>query len=129
MANCSHRFVYRKAVERIKNDQSEFAHQLGVKQPEVSRLLKRADLDTGKLVVISNLLKYNFFEEFCVVKKATSAADLIEEIQSKMTPIQPIYQMQFTSEQYKKFLMQQLELPEEERIIKITVTPKDQNKK
>jgi len=52
-----------------------------------------------------------------------------EEIQSKMTPIQPIYQMQFTSEQYKKFLMQQLELPEEERIIKITVTPKDQNKK
>ena len=37
--------------------------------------------------------------------------------------------MQFTSEQYKKFLMQQLELPEEERIIKITVTPKDQNKK
>lgn len=109
--------------------QSEFAHQLGVKQPEVNRLLKRADLDTGKLVVISNLLKYNFFEEFCVVKKAQSAADLIEEIQSKMTPIQPIYQMQFTSEQYKKFLMQQLELPEEERIIKITVTPKDQNKK
>ena len=95
----------------------------------MSRLLKRADLDTGKLVVISNLLKYNFFEEFCVVKKATSAADLIEEMQSKMTPIQPIYQMQFTSEQYKKFLMQQLELPEEERIIKITVTPKDQNKK
>ena len=118
-----------RQLKESKMTQSEFAHQLGVKQPEVSRLLKRADLDTGKLVVISNLLKYNFFEEFCVVKKATSAADLIEEIQSKMTPIQPIYQMQFTSEQYKKFLMQQLELPEEERIIKITVTPKDHNKK
>lgn len=46
--------------------QSAFARHLGVSQPEVSRILRKADIDTGKLVKISYLLKNNFFELFCI---------------------------------------------------------------
>ena len=34
---------------------------MGVSHQEVSRLLKNNSIDTGKLVLISNFLKYNFF--------------------------------------------------------------------
>jgi len=45
-----------------------------------------------------------------------------------MTPIKPTYQIELTSEQYQKFLLQQLALPEEERIVKITAIPKNSPK-
>lgn len=115
-------------LKEIKITQSEFADVLGVKQPEVSRILKRNSLDTGKIVTISDILKCNFFEKFCIAKKAQSAAELIKELESKMTPIEPTYEMVFTAEEYKKFLMQQLALPEEERIVKISVVPKNSPK-
>ena len=118
-------------LKAIKMTQIEFAELLGVKQPEISRLLKRSDIETEKLAFISKVLKHNFFEEFCTATKATSTpsvTDLIREVQSKMTTIQPTYQMEFTAEEYQKFLMQQLALPEEERIVKITVVPKNSPK-
>lgn len=114
-------------LKEIKMTQIEFAELLGVKQPEISRLLKRSDIETEKLAFISKVLKHNFFEEFCKSTKAASTpsvADLIREAQSQMTPIRPTYQIELTPEEYQKFLLQQLALPEEERIVKITAIPK-----
>jgi hypothetical protein len=81
---------------------------------------------------ISNHAKIPFSLKSRVGKKRQSAADLIEEkYQSKNGHhLQPNYQVQCTLRNNdKKFLMQQLETAEgKERIIKITVTHKDQNK-
>ena len=44
--------------------QTEFASLLKIKQPDVSRILKRDSIDTEKLAVISELLGYNFFKEY-----------------------------------------------------------------
>lgn len=45
--------------------QRKFAEMIGVAQPEVTRLLKRNSVDTGKLLAYSIVLDYNFFEDFC----------------------------------------------------------------
>lgn len=111
-------------LREIKMTQTEFARLLGVKQPEASRLLKRESMDTAKLVTISNILKYNFFENFCEPQKARSAADLIRELQGQMKPVPVHSEMEFTADEFQKFLIQQMQLPEEKRVIKITIEPK-----
>lgn len=118
-------------LKEIKMTQIEFAELLGVKQPEISRLLKRSDIETERLAFISKVLKHNFFEEFCIPTRGASTpsvADLIRDSERKMTPINTIYQIEFTAEEYQKFLLQQLALPEEERIVKITAVPKNNSK-
>ena len=81
-------------------------------------------MDTAKLVTISNILKYNFFENFCEPQKARSAADLIRELQGQMKPVPVHSEMEFTADEFQKFLIQQMQLPEEKRVIKITIEPK-----
>ena len=49
--------------------QIEFSEIMGIQQPDTSKLLKRASLDTGKLTLISNNLHHNFFEEYCTVSQ------------------------------------------------------------
>jgi Helix-turn-helix. len=118
-------------LKEIKMTQIEFAELLGVKQPEISRLLKRSDIETERLAFISKVLKHNFFEEFCTPTRGASTpsvADLIRDSERKMTPINTTYQIEFTAEEYQKFLLQQLALPEEERIVKITAVPKNNSK-
>lgn len=48
----------------IKMTQVEFAGFLGVKQPVISRILKKDSIDTGRLSEISKILEYNFFADF-----------------------------------------------------------------
>ena len=118
-------------LKEIKMTQIEFAELLGVKQPEISRLLKRSDIETERLAFISKVLKHNFFEEFCTPTRGASTpsvADLIRDSERKMTPINTTYQIEFTAEEYQKFLLQQLALPEEERIVKMTAVPKNNSK-
>ena len=118
-------------LKEIKMTQIEFAELLGVKQPEISRLLKRSDIETERLAFISKVLKHNFFEEFCTPTRGASTpsvADLIRDSERKRTPINTTYQIEFTAEEYQKFLLQQLALPEEERIVKITAVPKNNSK-
>lgn len=118
-------------LKEIKMTQIEFAELLGVKQPEISRLLKRSDIETERLAFISKVLKHNFFEEFCTPTRGASTpsvADIIRDSERKMTPINTTYQIEFTAEEYQKFLLQQLALPEEERIVKITAVPKNNSK-
>ena len=118
-------------LKEIKMTQIEFAELLGVKQPEISRLLKRSDIETERLAFISKVLRHNFFEEFCTPTRGASTpsvANLIRDSERKMTPINTTYQIEFTAEEYQKFLLQQLALPEEERIVKITAVPKNNSK-
>lgn len=48
-------------LKQKKVTQSELGDFLGVSHQEISRLLKNSSIDTGKLVLISNFLEYNFF--------------------------------------------------------------------
>ena len=48
-------------LKKNKVTQAELGDFLGVSHQEVSRLLKNDSIDTGKLVLISNFLKYDFF--------------------------------------------------------------------
>ena len=53
-----------------------FAEKLGVAQQEVSRLLKRNSVETDKLMAISVILDYNFFEDFCTLGTTENSASL-----------------------------------------------------
>lgn len=52
-------------LKSLKITQAEFAKMLKVTQPSVNVLLKKSSMDTEKLKIISRLLDYNFFEDFC----------------------------------------------------------------
>lgn len=55
-----------RAIEnRLKiqgKTQTEFAKEMAMYQPDVSRLLKKESIDTEKLAKISQILNFNFFE-------------------------------------------------------------------
>ena len=44
----------------------ELADKLGLDPSTVSKILKKEWIDTGKLVMISEAISYNFFEEYCM---------------------------------------------------------------
>lgn len=44
---------------------AELARKIGMPQSNLTRLLKKSSIDTGKLVEISRAVEYNFFKEFC----------------------------------------------------------------
>lgn len=77
-----------RRLKEIKMTQSEFASLMGIKQPDVSRILKRDSIDTGKLAVISELLEYNFFKEYIPqideIKKPaeTPSSDLLSRFEA-----------------------------------------------
>jgi transcriptional regulator with XRE-family HTH domain len=53
-------------VLRLKQiTQAQFAEMLNKTQPTVNALLKKSSIDTERLKVISLILDYNFFEDFC----------------------------------------------------------------
>ena len=61
-----------RRLKELKITQTEFAARLGKYQPEVSKILRRSYIDTGKLAAISELLDYNFFEEYIVNDEGTT---------------------------------------------------------
>lgn len=53
-----------RQMKAIKITQTDFAAQLGVTQPDISKILKKSSFDTDKLTNISLILNYNFFHDF-----------------------------------------------------------------
>lgn len=51
-------------LKELKMTQTQFASILGVTPAEVSRFIKKDSFDAHKLLRISHLLKYNFFQDF-----------------------------------------------------------------
>ena len=51
-------------LNAIKMTQVEFAGHLGVKQPEITKIIRKTSINTDKLAVISRILDYNFFQDF-----------------------------------------------------------------
>lgn len=67
--DCPHAFVHigesiNRRLKELRMQQVDFAARLGIYQPEVSKIIKKGSIDTGKLAAISKILDYNFFEEF-----------------------------------------------------------------
>lgn len=62
------------AIEQIINargiSKSEFGRKIGVAQQNVNRILERSNIDTDKLVTISEALDFNFFTCFCAVDES-----------------------------------------------------------
>lgn len=53
-----------KRLNELKITQVEFATRLGVKQPEITKIIRKTSINTDKLAVISRVLNYNFFKDF-----------------------------------------------------------------
>lgn len=65
------------AIEQIINERgiskSEFGRKIGVAQQNVNRILERSNIDTDKLVTISEALDFNFFTCFRAVDESVAA--------------------------------------------------------
>lgn len=51
-------------LAQIGMSKSNFAKSLGIDQSNLNKFLRKKTIDTGKLVLVSRILKYNFFEVF-----------------------------------------------------------------
>ncbi len=68
-------------LRTLKWTQAKFAEKLGIKQPSVNSILKKSSIDTSKLVEISEILEFNFFELF--VNKETKNRNIQDSIETK----------------------------------------------
>lgn len=49
-------------INQLRMTKSAFGRKIGIPQSNVNRILERADINTEKLIQISEVLDYNFFE-------------------------------------------------------------------
>lgn len=52
-------------LQELKLSKTEFGRRIGIPQQNVNRILEKDTIDTGKLVQISEALKFNFFSLYC----------------------------------------------------------------
>lgn len=62
-------------LKDLKITQTKFATMLDVASPEVSRLVKKTSFDVLRLLQISHLLDYNFFQDFYKIKENDNIED------------------------------------------------------
>ena len=51
-------------LEKQDNTVTWLANQLSIQRPNCYRILRSANINTDRLVIISNVLKYDFFAEY-----------------------------------------------------------------
>lgn len=64
-------------LKDMKIKQIEFASQLGIAQPEITKIIRKTSFNTDKLAIISRILGKNFFYEYCINN------DMRQEIKDK----------------------------------------------
>ena len=52
-------------LQELKLSKTEFGRRIGIPQQNVNLILEKDTIDTGKLVQISEALKFNFFSLYC----------------------------------------------------------------
>lgn len=52
-------------LQELKLTKTEFGKRIGIPQQNVNRILEKETIDTGKLIQISEALKFNFFSLYC----------------------------------------------------------------
>ena len=62
-------------LEELKMSMAEFARLMDMDQSNLKKYLQKPDMDTGRLVQISQSLRYNFFMEFCDEGKFSDLKD------------------------------------------------------
>lgn len=62
-------------LEELKMSMAEFARLMDMDQSNLKKYLQKQDMDTGRLVQISQALKYNFFMDFCDEEKFSNLKD------------------------------------------------------
>lgn len=84
---------------------SEFGRRIGVMQQNINRILSKSNIDTDKLIKISEALDYNFFQEFTSIDKDTDRTD--EELQNNVSGT--TIGQQSLSDSDKKFYQSQIQ--------------------
>lgn len=56
--------IYEK-LQELKMSKTEFGRRIGIPQQNVNRILEKDTIDTGKLIKVSEALKFNFFSLYC----------------------------------------------------------------
>lgn len=51
-------------INELGFSKSEFGRRIGIPQQNVNRILAKSNIDTDKLILISNALDYNFFSDY-----------------------------------------------------------------
>lgn len=51
-------------INELGVTKSEFGRRIGIPQQNVNRILSKSSIDTDKLIVICDALRYNFFMDF-----------------------------------------------------------------
>lgn len=69
-----------ESIEQKLNElgisKSEFGRKIGIPQQNVNRILSKSSIDTDKLVAISEVLDFNFFDCFRTIEEqGTATAD------------------------------------------------------
>ncbi len=60
-------------MNELDISKSELSRRIGIANQNVNRILERSNIDTDKLVAISEALDFNFFTCFCAVDESGAA--------------------------------------------------------
>lgn len=62
--------IIEQRMNELDISKSELSRRIGIANQNVNRILERSNIDTDKLVTISEALDFNFFSCFCAVDES-----------------------------------------------------------
>lgn len=65
--------IIEQKMNELDISKSELSRRIGIANQNVNRILERSNIDTDKLVTISEALDFNFFTCFCAVDESGAA--------------------------------------------------------